>query len=81
MNKGEVLQALLLENCHGGVSTGRHLKIGVVDSRVESVNAGRGKGFASHAMELDVVGLLEANDGLMGVAITLHHQSLIGLQR
>ena len=32
-------------------------------------------------MELDIVGLLEANDGHLGVAITLHHQSLIGMQR
>ena len=82
MNKGEVLQTLLFENCHGGVvSTGRHLKICVFDSRAESVNAGRVEGFASYAMERDVVSLLEANDGHLGVAITLHHQSLIGVQR
>ena len=60
---------------------GRHLKICVFDSRAKSVNAGRVEGFASHAMELDVVSLLEANDGHLGVAITLYHQSLIGMQR
>ena len=32
-------------------------------------------------MELDIVGLLEASDGYLGVAITLYHQSLIGTQR
>ena len=81
MNKVEVLYAMLLENCHGGVSTGRHLKICVFDSRAKSVNAGRVEGFASYAMERDVVSLLEANDGHLGVLITLYHQSLIGMQR
>ena len=69
MNKGEVLHALLFKNCHGGVSTGRHLKICVFDSRAESVNAGRVEGFAPHAMELDIVGLLEANDGQVGLRL------------
>ena len=32
-------------------------------------------------MERNVVSLLEANDGHLGVAITLNHQSLIGMQR
>ena len=32
-------------------------------------------------MERDVVSLLEANDGHLGVAITLYHQSLIRMQR
>ena len=63
------------------MSTGRHLKICVFNSRVESVNAGGVEGFAQHAMELDIVGPLEANDGYLGVAITLYHQSLIGMQR
>ena len=32
-------------------------------------------------MERNIFSLLEAHDGHLGVAITLHHQSLIGMQR
>ena len=78
MDFSEVVEALCFENRHGGVGTGRHLKIGVFDSRAEAVNGGGGEMFAPNTMKLDVVGLFEANDGLKRIAIPLHHQGLIG---
>ena len=72
---------MILDKCHGGVSTGRHLKICILDSRAESVNAARVEDFASYAMKRDIVSLLEANDGHLWVAISLYHQTLIGMYR
>ena len=62
MDFSEVVEALCFENRHGGVGTGRHLKICIFDSRSEAVNGGGGEMFASNAMKLDVVGLLKANN-------------------
>ena len=56
------MEALRLEDRHGGVGTGRHLKICIFDSRSEAVNGGGGEMFASNAMKLDVVGLLKTKN-------------------
>ena len=78
VNLSEVLKTLRLKNRHGGVGTRRHLKVRVLESRAESVNAARVERFASNPMKVDVLGLLKPNDRFFLAATPFHHQSLIG---